>query len=213
MSKNCTYRWFLVKTRIAQKLSDCLVFRCSLLINRQLPVLRLSANCLDGLLMKRIVRWKKLPDEWICQMWGIQTVGIVVMHWQNLENRNMVITKLTFWAFVWQQFCPTGASTLPMMGKHVTPVGQAACPIPKLLLSLPMLFFRGWSPLGFREYIGAYSTYLRILYTKVYIQDVCPWSIDSAGGGLEGQIPVFWWSICTFSSQMSFRLSVSPSSA
>ena len=79
-----------------------------------------------------------------------------------------------------------------MMGKHVTPVGQAACPIPELLLSLPMLFFRRWSPLGFREYIGAYSTYLRILFTKVNINDVCPRSIYSAGGGLGCQIPVFW---------------------
>ena len=81
---------------------------------------------------------------------------------------------------------------MPMMGKHVAPVGQAACPIPELLLSLPMLFFRRWSPLGLREYIGAYSIYLRILYTKVNIKDVYLRSIDSAGGGLGCQIPVFW---------------------
>ena len=50
------------------------------------------------------------------------------MRWQNSENRDMGITTSTYWADVRQQICPTGASTLPMMGKHVTPLGQAACP-------------------------------------------------------------------------------------
>ena len=39
-----------------KKLSDYLVFRCNILINRQLTVYQLSANCLDGLLMKGIVK-------------------------------------------------------------------------------------------------------------------------------------------------------------
>ena len=51
------------------------------------------------------------------------------MRLQNPENRNMGVTTWTYWAFVWQQFCPSGASTLPMMGKQRAPVGQAACPI------------------------------------------------------------------------------------
>ena len=51
------------------------------------------------------------------------------MRWQNPENRNMGVTTLAYWADALQQICPTGASTLPMMGKHVTHVGQAACPI------------------------------------------------------------------------------------
>ena len=51
------------------------------------------------------------------------------MRWQNPENRNMGVTTLAYWADALQQICPTGASTLPMMGKHVAPVGQAACPI------------------------------------------------------------------------------------
>ena len=42
------------------------------LTNRQLTVTRLSANCLDGLLMKR-----ELSDEKNYQMKGIQTTGIV----------------------------------------------------------------------------------------------------------------------------------------
>ena len=39
----------------AQKLSDHLVFCHNTLTNRQLTVTRLSANCLDGWLMKGIV--------------------------------------------------------------------------------------------------------------------------------------------------------------
>ena len=50
------------------------------------------------------------------------------MRWQNPENRNMGVTTLAYWADALQQICPTGASTLPMMGKHVAPLGQAACP-------------------------------------------------------------------------------------
>ena len=41
----------------------------------------------------------------------------------------MGVTTLAYWADALQQICPSGASTLPMMGKHVAPVGQAACPI------------------------------------------------------------------------------------
>lgn len=50
------------------------------------------------------------------------------MRWQNPENRNMGVTTLAYWADALQQICPTGASTLPMMGKHVTTLGQAAFP-------------------------------------------------------------------------------------
>ena len=51
MSKRCPYRWFLVKPRIAEKLSDCLVFCCNILTGRYLAAWRLSGNCLDGLLI------------------------------------------------------------------------------------------------------------------------------------------------------------------
>ena len=51
------------------------------------------------------------------------------MRWQNPEIRDMGVTTLAYWADVRLQICPTGASTLPMMGKHVTHVGQASCPI------------------------------------------------------------------------------------
>ena len=51
------------------------------------------------------------------------------MCWLNPENRNMGVTTLAYWADIRLQICPTGASTLPMMGKHVAPVGQASCPI------------------------------------------------------------------------------------
>ena len=127
MSKSCPYRWFLVKTRISEKLSDCLVFCRNILTNKQLTTLRLSANCLDGLLMKR-----ELSDEKNCQMKRI-------IRWKEFRRQEMYALaeswkqeygyyNINFWAFVWQQICPTGASTLPMMGKHVTPVGQARCP-------------------------------------------------------------------------------------
>ena len=117
MSKSCQYRWFLVKSRIAKKLSDHLVFRCNALTNRQLTVWRLSANCLDGFCWRKELSDVRNSDD---GNW---------MRWQNPENRNMGVTTLTYWADVWQQICPTGASTLPMMGKHVAPLGQAACPI------------------------------------------------------------------------------------
>ena len=51
------------------------------------------------------------------------------MRWQNHGNRDMGGTTSTYWADVWQQICPTGASSVPTWGKHVAPVGQAACPI------------------------------------------------------------------------------------
>ena len=49
------------------------------------------------------------------------------MRWQNPENRNMGVITLAYWADALQQFCPTGASTVPMMGKHVTPLGHVCC--------------------------------------------------------------------------------------
>ena len=50
------------------------------------------------------------------------------MRWQNPEIRDMGVTTLAYWADVRLQICPTGASTLPMMGKHVAQQGQARYP-------------------------------------------------------------------------------------
>ena len=84
MSKRCPYRWFLVKPRIAEKLSDCLVFCCNILKNKQLAVRQLSGNCLDGLLTR-----------------GIQTAGIVCAG-RIIGDRDMGVTTSTYWADVWQ---------------------------------------------------------------------------------------------------------------
>ena len=46
---------FSKNRNFSKKLSDCLVFRCNILINKQLTVWQLSANCLDGLLMKGLI--------------------------------------------------------------------------------------------------------------------------------------------------------------
>ena len=59
------------------------------------------------------------------------------MRWQNSENRDMGITTSTYWADVRQQICPTGASTLPMMGKHVAHFN------PNRLLGLAWISFFG----------------------------------------------------------------------
>ena len=102
MSKSCKYRLILSKIMNCQKLSDYLVFRCSLLINRQLPVLRLSANCLDGLLMKGIVKCEESSEVRNCQMKGMRAVSNSDcrngMRWQNSENRNLCVTILAYWA-------------------------------------------------------------------------------------------------------------------
>ena len=45
----------LSKTRISEKLSDCLVFCRNILAIRQLTTRQLSAYCLDGLLMKGLI--------------------------------------------------------------------------------------------------------------------------------------------------------------
>ena len=37
MSESCTYRWFLEKPRISEKLSDCLVFCCNILTVNSWP--------------------------------------------------------------------------------------------------------------------------------------------------------------------------------
>ena len=108
MLKNCQIIWF---------------FCHNTLTNRQLTVTRLSANCLDGWLMKGIV----ISDERNCQLWVIQSAGIACAS-RIQKNRNMGITTLTYWSDVWQQFCPSGASSVPLMRKQRTPVGQASCP-------------------------------------------------------------------------------------
>ena len=51
-SKKLPISLIFSKTRISEKLSDHLVFRHNILKNRQLTIWRLSANCLDDLLMK-----------------------------------------------------------------------------------------------------------------------------------------------------------------
>ena len=119
MSKSCPYRWFLAKTRISEKLSDCLVFCRNILAIRPLAVMQLSDNCLDGLLMKR-----ELSDEKNYQMKGIKTTGIAC------DGR---ILKTGIWVLQHQLIgqmsdsksaqqgqaaCPTWESTLPHLGKH-----------------------------------------------------------------------------------------------
>ena len=72
-----------------KKPSDCLVFGCNILITKWLAVWRLSGNCLDGLLMKVIVRWKDLSDV-------RNSADRNCRSRLNPENRNMGITTLTF---------------------------------------------------------------------------------------------------------------------
>ena len=88
MSKSCKYRLILSKTKNCEKLSDCLVFCRNILAVRQLTVWRLSAYCLDGLLMKGKLSDVRNSDDRNC------------MRWQNPENRNMGVTTLAYWASV-----------------------------------------------------------------------------------------------------------------
>ena len=114
MSKSCKCRLILSKTKNCEKLSDHLVFCRNILTNRQLTISRLSANCLDGLQMRGIPSgW--FADERNCQMAGIACVGWTLKIWM-------------YRAGIRNQFCPSGASSLPMMRKQRSPVGQAACP-------------------------------------------------------------------------------------
>ena len=50
------------------------------------------------------------------------------MRWQTPENRNMGVTTLAYWADALQQICPTGASSVPHLRKHLASLGQASCP-------------------------------------------------------------------------------------
>ena len=79
----------------------------------------LSDNCQAIVWM--VCRWEEVSD-------GRNSDGRNCMCWQNPENRNMDITTLTYWAAVWCIFCPSGASSVPKWGKHVTQHGQARCP-------------------------------------------------------------------------------------
>ena len=83
-------------------MSDCLVFSCNMLTDRELAAWRLSANCLDGLLMKGIVKCEESSDVRNCQMKGMPAVSNSDcrngMRWQNSENRNMCVTTLAYWA-------------------------------------------------------------------------------------------------------------------
>ena len=52
MSKKLPISLIFSKNENFRKLSDHLVFRCNFLASRQLTIKQLSANCLDGLLIK-----------------------------------------------------------------------------------------------------------------------------------------------------------------
>ena len=127
MSKSRQYRWFLVKTRISEKLSDCLVFRRNTLTYRQLAVWRLSGNCLDGLLMRGIFRWEELHA--LAESWN-QEYGCC--------NTDFLDRRLT--------------AILPNRGKQrapdvkPTPVGQAPCPIfsPNRSLGFACIIRKNW---------------------------------------------------------------------
>ena len=54
LSKNKNFR---------KKLSDHLVFGCNILTDRQLTTWRLSANCLDGLLMEGAIFFETLYNS------------------------------------------------------------------------------------------------------------------------------------------------------
>ena len=105
-----------------KKPSDCLVFGSNILITKWLAVWRLSGNCLDGLLMKVIVRWKDLSDV-------RNSADRNCRSRLNPENRNMGITTLTFGHLSDSKSAQLGQARYPMLGKHVTHVGQASCPI------------------------------------------------------------------------------------
>ena len=112
-----------------KKPSDCLAFGCNILTARKLTIKQLSANCLDGLLMKVIARWKDLSDV-------RNSADRNCRSRLNPENRNMGITTLTFGhlsdsksAQLGQARYPCWASIVPQLGKRRAPVGQASCPI------------------------------------------------------------------------------------
>ena len=116
-----------------------MVFRCNILINKQLTVWQLSANCLDGLLMKGLI--VECVQDCIAdtltynyQMRGILTTrmacvgrilktGIWVLQHQLIGHLSDCKS-----AHPGQAACPCGASSVPMLGKHVTPSGHGYCP-------------------------------------------------------------------------------------
>ena len=116
MSKSRPYSWFLVKNKNFQKNCQTIWFFAVTLWQANSW---LSSDCQAIVWM---VGWRKElsgvrnSDDRNCQ------------RWQNHENRNMGIKTLTYWTDVWLQFCPTGASCVPRMGKQRSPVGQAPCP-------------------------------------------------------------------------------------
>ena len=63
LSKSCKYRLILCKSMNCSKtVRPSGFFRCNILTNRQLTAWRLSANCLDGLLMRGFVSLPKARD-------------------------------------------------------------------------------------------------------------------------------------------------------
>ena len=108
MSKSCQYRCFSVKTRISEKLSDHLVFCRNILTDRHLTIYQLSANCLDDLLMKGIVRCKEFRRHELhalAESWKME---------YGCYNINLLGIRLT--------------AILPIRGKHIAHDGQAPCP-------------------------------------------------------------------------------------
>ena len=55
------------------------------------------------------------------------------------SGKVLYVTTWTYGTVVWHLFCPPGASTLLIRGKHRAPLGQAPCPILVFLFSLPMI--------------------------------------------------------------------------
>ena len=89
------------KQEFSKKLSDHLVFCRNILIDRQLVVWRLSGNCLDGLLMRGIVRWMELHALAELRKW--ECIG------QVSETKS---------AHPGQAACPWWESSFPQLGKQ-----------------------------------------------------------------------------------------------
>ena len=77
----------LTNNQKCSKLSDHLVICHNTLTNRQLTVTRLSANCLDGWLMKGIVR---------CEEFRLQELHALA----ESRQQEYGVTTLTYWSDV-----------------------------------------------------------------------------------------------------------------
>ena len=113
--------------------------------NASFPTLFQSKTIHFSTLFQNSLREKigRISDSTATTMSKKVVMAVLSLHNSSLcylcSGKVRYATTWTYGTVVWHIFCPSGASTLLIRGKHRAPLGQAPCPIPVFLFSLPKI--------------------------------------------------------------------------